>query len=116
MKYFRIVIVSLVVLLTIGTISVSAAVKNSVWDGSVRQVEDFLDQYLRDPDSRQDIEWSQVVDSPNGRAYMVRYEFRAKNGFGGYTVNNWVFFLPKTTEIVCTILDMNSGNIIYDCE
>src|ERR1019366_2379635 len=61
-----------------------AVVENSQWDGSVRQVKDWLKGHVRDPDSLEYIEWSPLLK--NGDGYMVRVKYRAKNGFGGYEV------------------------------
>lgn len=78
-------------------------VTNSSFDASVHQVERFLkDQYLKDPDSYQGIEWSsvQVVDSEPTYRYYVRHKFRAKNSFGGYIVENKIFYLNKNGDVV----------------
>ncbi len=78
-------------------------VYNSPYDASVSQVESYLkQQYLKDPDSYESISWSKVQtidDSPNYK-YMVRNKFRAKNGFGGYNVENKVFYLDKEGNVV----------------
>lgn len=72
---------------------------NSPWDGSVRQVEDYLkNEYLRDPDSLKIIESSQVVKTNIG--YIVRCKFRAKNGFGGYNVQNMIFYLDSSGKVI----------------
>lgn len=72
---------------------------NSAWDGSVNQVERYLKrQLLRDPESFQAIEWSPVVKTQYG--YSVRVKYRAKNGFGGYSVANQVFELDSYGAVV----------------
>lgn len=81
----------------------SDVVKNSSFDGSVHQVEDFLkENYLKDPNSYESIEWSPVQDFENNPNYtfMVRHKFRAKNSFGGYVVENMVFYLNSNGEVI----------------
>lgn len=75
----------------------SEVVYNSPWDGSVRQVERFLKNSLKDPDSYQGIEWSQVVKSENG--FLVRHKYRAKNSFGGYVVENRIFQMDRAGNV-----------------
>jgi hypothetical protein len=78
-------------------------VKNSAWNGSVRQVERYLKrEILKDPDSYQSIEWSQVQKMENG-GYMVRHTFRAKNSFGGYAVSTYGFILDSEGNVVSAI-------------
>jgi hypothetical protein len=71
------------------------AVYNSSYDGSVRQVEDWLDKNLNDPKSVERVEWSPVVKTEQGN-FVVRYKFRAKNKFGGMELQNKVFILGST--------------------
>lgn len=73
-------------------------VKNSGWDGSVKQVKDYLKSTLRDPDSYESIEWSEVKEKSDG--YYVRHKYRAKNGFGGYVVANQLFHLDFSGNVV----------------
>ena len=77
-------------------------VYNSSWDGSVRQVEEYLDKTLKDPDSFKAIEWS-TVQKTNGntKGFMVRCKYRAKNSFGGYVIENKVFYMDE------------DGNVLY---
>lgn len=78
-------------------------VYNSSWDGSVRQVKDYLKKNLKDPDSYESIEWSDVVKQSDG-SFRVRHKYRAKNGFGGYVVESKVFVLDKDGNVT-DILD-----------
>lgn len=71
---------------------------NSAWDASVRQVERYLKDTLKDPDSYQGIEWSKV--SKTGSGFMVRHKYRAKNSFGGYVVDNSVFLLDAQGKVI----------------
>lgn len=61
---------------------------NSAWDGSVREVERYLQRYLKDPDSLKVQDWGAVSRTRyNGRNYWsVELIYRAKNGFGGMAV------------------------------
>lgn len=74
-----------------------AVVENSQWDGSVRQVKDWLKGHVRDADSLEYIEWSPLLK--NGDSYMVRVKYRAKNGFGGYEVEERVFTLDQAGKV-----------------
>jgi hypothetical protein len=80
-------------------------VSNSELDASVWQVESFLkDEYLKDPDSYESIEWSAVVidttKKESSYKYFVRHKFRAKNSFGGYEIENKVFYLDSTGKVI----------------
>ena len=72
-------------------------VKNSSWDGSVSQVKSYLKSNLKDPKSYEGIEWSKVSKTSDG--YMVRHKYRAKNSFGGYVVENQVFYLNNKGNV-----------------
>ena len=73
-------------------------VKNSEWDASVSQVKKWLKANLKDPGSLEFIEWS-PVSKRDGGGFMVRVKYRAKNSFGGYVVNNKVFFLNSAGTV-----------------
>lgn len=76
----------------------SAEVKNNKWNGGVKQVEDYLERTLRDPDSYESIEWSEVKQKDDG--YYVRHKYRAKNGIGGMVVTNQLFHLDFSGNVV----------------
>lgn len=76
----------------------SVIVKNNKWNGGVKQVEDYLEQTLRDPDSYESIEWSEVKRKEDG--FYVRHKYRAKNGFGGYVVANQLFHLDFSGNVI----------------
>ena len=76
-----------------------AVVQSSPWDASVRQVDDWLKNSVKDPDSLQYIEWSPVSQQANGE-FMVRVKYRAKNSFGGYVVENKLFFLSSSGTVL----------------
>ncbi|MDG4475401.1 hypothetical protein [Thiovibrio frasassiensis] len=78
-------------------------VHNLSWDGSVLQVESWLKQNLKDPGSFEAIEWSKVIKNANG--YFVRCKYRAKNSFGGYAVENKLFMLNSSGEVI-TVTDV----------
>ena len=75
-------------------------VANSTWDASVSQVEAYLKRYLKDPDSYQSIEWSPVSELPDGKGFIVRHMYRAKNSFGGYTIDNKIFLLDAQGNVL----------------
>ena len=78
-----------------------ALVVNSGWDGSVYQVKSYLKSNLKDPGSYDGIEWSKVLQrSENG--YMVRHKYRAKNSFGGYVIENKIFYLTEYGDVYYT--------------
>lgn len=71
---------------------------NSRYDSSVAQVVKWLKDNLKDPDSLQFIEWSKVQKVESG--FVVRVKYRAKNGFGGYGVENKLFGMDLNGEIL----------------
>ena len=75
----------------------SEAVVNSPWDGSVWQVERYLERNLKDPDSFEAIEWGKVVKTTSG--YQVRCLYRAKNSLGGYVVENMLVDLDHSGRV-----------------
>ncbi len=80
------------------------SVYNSSWDGSVAQVERWLKGNLKDPGSFEAIEWSPVTKVPPGsnlpHQYIVRCKYRAKNSFGGYVVEQKLFYLDAAGVVV----------------
>lgn len=70
-------------------------VSNSAYDGSVRQVEEWMKKNLNDPGSLQVVEWSPVVKTEQGN-FVVRCKFRAKNAMGGLVLQNKAFILGPT--------------------
>lgn len=76
----------------------SVKVGNSSLDGSVSQVKKYIKNNLKDPKSYESIEWGKVVENEDG--YMVRHKYRAKNSFGGYTIENKVFHLDLKGNII----------------
>ena len=78
--------------------SSDAIVYNSYLDGSVYQVESWLRQNLKDPESLEFIEWYKVVERKDG-SFSVVVEYRAKNGFGGFNVEKMKFFLDSKGNI-----------------
>ncbi len=82
----------------------SVEVKNNKWNGGVKQVEDYLERTLRDPNSYESIEWSEVKRKDDG--YYVRHKYRAKNGLGGYVVANQLFHLDFNGDVV-DVKDLN---------
>ena len=73
-------------------------VANSAWDGSVREVERYLKQNLKDPGSFEAIEWSPVVKGADN-SFMVRVKYRAKNSAGSYVIEQKVFHLDSNGAV-----------------
>lgn len=71
---------------------------NSPWDGSVLQVYNYLQNNLKDRQSYESIEWSEVIENQKG--FMVRHKYRAKNGFGGYNIENQLFYMDKEGNVI----------------
>jgi len=79
-------------------------VSNSPWDGSVRQVERWLKNNLKDPESFDAMEWSPVQEvNLATHKFIVRCKYRAKNSFGGYVVENKIFHLDANGSVVNVI-------------
>ncbi len=77
----------------------TVAVYNDSWDGSVRQVKQWLNDNLKDPDSFKPIEWSPVLKTPSGH-YTVRCKYRAKNSYGGYDIFNQLFYMDSQGNVI----------------
>lgn len=79
-------------------------VRNNPLDSSVYQVEKYLKNNMLDPSSYDPIEWSAVQKKENGVNYSfyVRHKFRAKNAFGGYVIENKIFYLDINGKVVKT--------------
>jgi hypothetical protein len=84
-------------------LATDATVYNSVWDGSVREVEQWLERTAHNPKSVEYITWGQVRRHCDGYAVSVLY--RAQNRLGatvaeGRTFNlNRAGLITSTTEI-----------------
>jgi len=81
----------------------NSKVQNSGWDASVYQVEHYLkNYYLKDPDSYEGIEWSKVneMSGSSEYKYWVRHKYRAKNSFGGYVIENKIFYLDDQGNVI----------------
>lgn len=66
-------------------------VGNDDYTGSVKQVVTYLKENLKDPRSYESISWSKVMHKDG--YYIVRHKYRAKNGFGGYVIENKLFYI-----------------------
>jgi len=80
----------------------SEIVNNSSWDASVSQVKDYLSKNLRDPNSTEYDEWSNVEKKDDG-TFFVRCKYRSKNGFGGMVVANQIFYLDAKGNVTSVI-------------
>jgi DNA-directed RNA polymerase subunit RPC12/RpoP len=87
-----------------GDYDTTTAVHNSAFDASVHQVEQYLKRTLKDPESYKGMEWSAVQEVSAGRnyRYYVRHKYRAKNSYGGYVVEEKVFYLDDNGNVVRT--------------
>lgn len=65
-------------------------------------VRTHLRETLKDPTSYQDIEWSPSWVNSNGQ-YYIRHKYRAKNSFGGYVVEEKIFYLDKNQSLLSTV-------------
>jgi hypothetical protein len=74
-------------------------VYNSFWDGSVRQVKQWLKDNLKDPNSFDAIGWTAVQKTPDG-GYSVRCKYRAKDSFGGYDISNQIFYMDSEGNVL----------------
>jgi len=74
------------------------AVVNSPWDGSVWQAERAIKKRLKDPESFEAVNWGAVVKLQNG--YQVACQYRAKNSFGGYVVEQVLVGLDLQGNVV----------------
>jgi hypothetical protein len=79
--------------------SSSTKVAKSPVDGSVWQVKRYLKKNLKDPKSFDAIFWGQVASRSDG-GYQVRCKYRAKNSFGGYIIEDQVFFMNSEGNVI----------------
>lgn len=68
----------------------------SAWDGSNRDLVAKVKEDLRDPDSFEHIETTIAPVTAKGR-HPIRMKYRAKNGFGGYNVEETVGAVDPVT-------------------
>ncbi len=73
-------------------------VSNSAWDGSVRQVERFLKDNLKDPKSFEAVQWYPVQKDADG--FVVRVRYRARNSFGALVLEDKVFLLDRAGNVI----------------
>jgi len=73
-----------IVMLLAASTAYGLTVENDPETGVVKQVDDWFQKNLKDPDSLQYITWYKV--KREGDAFLVRVRYRAKNGFGGYNI------------------------------
>lgn len=78
---------------------------NSEWDGSVKQIEDYLKSTLNDPDSYKAVEWGKVQKTGT-KEFVVLHKYRAKNGFGGVVTKEQIFSLDSLGRVT-NVLDMD---------
>jgi hypothetical protein len=77
-------------------------VHNSPWDGSVSQVEEYFNENLKDPKSLDVMEWGKVVKKHDG-SFIVRCKYRARNSFGGFTIEHKLFALNSSGAVISVV-------------
>ena len=62
----------------------------SPFTGAFGVVKAYHKTTLKDPDSVEYISWFQptLVEEPEGKFWRIKVRYRAKNGFGGYVIEN----------------------------
>lgn len=96
-------IILIIILFFIPEGAMKNSVKNSAWDNSVFQVEEYLKSTLYYPDSFNPIEWSNVYDmrhSDYGYRYKVRVKYNAKDSYGVMVTESKLFYLTEDGAIV----------------
>jgi hypothetical protein len=73
-------------------------IENNLYNGSVSQVKEYLQDNLNDPSSYESISWSPVVETSDG--YTVRHKYRAKNTQGVLIIKEQIFYLNKQGEVI----------------
>lgn len=74
---------------------------NSDWDGSVKQVKDYLKANLNDWDSYESLEWSELIEANlTTHKYVVRHKYRTSNGYGAKIIINQIFYLDENGTVV----------------
>lgn len=68
-------------------------------------VEHYLQQKLRDPDSLKDVAFSDATPTGKTNEFMIAVRYRAKNGFGGYAVAENVFLI-NTNKLTITLIEL----------
>jgi|GEM_PF-6827358 tetratricopeptide (TPR) repeat protein len=78
--------------------------QNSLWDGSVACVKDYLNKVLLDPYSVKYEEWSAVtlITYQGQDFWAVRVKYRAKNAFGAYILEEKVA-LMRNNQVVALL-------------
>jgi hypothetical protein len=70
-------------------------IKQPVWP-----VKAYLERNLKDPDSLQFIDWSSAT--PVDDYWVVRCKYRAKNSFGGYVIEERLFYIQQSQVVKVT--------------
>lgn len=77
--------------------TMSGAVINSPWNGSVEQVEHYLRRHTHDADSMEFIEWGKVRQTSRG--FEVRCTFRSRNVLGKVATQSKNFLLTPEGDV-----------------
>lgn len=78
-------------------------VHQSRWDGSVKQVVDYIKEHAHDAKSYESVQWDTLyLDESGTGKYFIRHKFRIKNGFGALRLTSMKFYLDADGNIVDT--------------
>lgn len=57
--------------------------------------------YLKDPDSYKSMKWGPAgIYNKENNTYFMMHKFRAKNSYGGYVIEEWLFVLNADGEVI----------------
>jgi len=73
------------------------------WDGSVKQVRQYLRQNLNDYKSYEELEWSKLYRDTVNHQYFVRHRYRASNAFGAKIIQDQLFVMDTLTGSVIEV-------------
>lgn len=78
-------------------------VHQSRWDGSVKQVVDYIKENAHDAKSYEPVQWDTLyIDESGIGKYTIRHKFRIKNGFGAIRLTSIKFYLDANGNVVRT--------------
>ena len=95
------IIVGIVSLFSIFSSNDSDPMPNRTDSSVMVGVKSYLRETLKDPGSYKEIEWSPSGINSAGQ-YYIRHKYRAKNSFGGYVVEEKIFYLNQSYKVIQT--------------
>lgn len=63
-------------------------------------VRTYLRSSLNDPNSYRDVSWSTAIYDESKGIFQIRHQYRAKNGFGAYILENELFILNDDFKVI----------------